>query len=182
LWSDGGEDVSSLTEVETDLDDLRPHPVVRRFALELAGSESVWSERKGGYVGLRATADESPAAVLVFKERVEVCLAPERARAYGDAITGSRLFSPNATTSHWVIPAALCVADDAMRAALEAVAWRRDVARRQPPPPPSRTTTRAPRATRTPRAPRVVEPERPPVVEVQCAIHFIPRRICECNE
>jgi len=177
--------VPSLTEVETHLDDLRPHPVVRRFALELAATESVWSERKGGYVGLRATAEESPVAVFVYKERVEVCLAPERARAYGDAITGSRLFSPNATTSHWVIPAALCVADDAMRAALEAVAWRRDVARYQPPAPvratrtPRATTTRTPRA---PRTPRVVEPERPVAADPQCLIHFIPRRICECNE
>ncbi|WP_203896989.1 hypothetical protein [Virgisporangium aliadipatigenens] len=178
----------SLDEVETLLDDLRPHPVVRRFALEVADSETVWSERTGGSVSLRATAEESPAAILVYKERVEVCLAPERAREYGNAITGSRLFTPNATTSHWVIPAALLVADDAMRAALEAVAWRRHEALVRPAPV-TPTRTRASRSTtarsstpRAPRTPKAVVPERPPAADPQCPIHFIPRRICECNE
>src|SRR4051812_4069491 len=160
LGSDGG-DVSSLTDVEEHLDDLRPHPGVRRFVLELAGSESVWSERRGSYVGLRARADEDDSvAIYVYKERVEVSLAPERARAYGEAISGSRLFSPTATTTHWVIPAALLASDDAMRAAREALVWRRTSVRPSPAP------VRATRSPRPTRATKAAVPVKPVVVEV----------------
>lgn len=181
--------MSSLSEVQARLDDLRPHPAVSRFVLELAGHESIWSDRRGGYVSLSPTADEGPVAVYVYKDRVEVCLAPERARTYGDAISGSRLFSPTSTTSHWVIPAALLASDDAMRAAREAVVWSREVVRTRQAQSSSRagssrssssrSSSRPVRATRTTRSSTPAQPE---VIETQCPIHFIARRICECNE
>jgi hypothetical protein len=180
VWGYG---VSGLSEVRARLDDLRPHPAVHRFVLELAGHESVWSQRQGGYVGLRPTLDEGPFAVYVYKDRVEVCLAPERARTYGEAISGSRLFSPTATTSHWVIPAALLSNDDAMRAAREAVAWGRDGVRARQAQSGSRAGARPARPTRSTRSTtRSTAPTQPVVVEEQCPIHFIARRICECNE
>jgi hypothetical protein len=116
-------------------------------------------------VSLRPSAEESPIAIYVHRDRLEICLEPKRAIIRWGSLDGSDIRKVTDATSQWVIPEVLLPdnGDKILEGAREAIKWRRDGVRfRQP----GKTSTVSGGI----------------LDDTPCQIHFIPRRICECNE
>ncbi|MEV4642654.1 hypothetical protein AB0J80_35460 [Actinoplanes sp. NPDC049548] len=157
--------MSDTSAIEAHLQDLGADPPIHDFVMALADHEDVWGDRQGAYLSLRPTAQESPIAVYVYRDRLEICLEPHRASVRAGSLDGGSVKSPSPATSHWVVPAAVLGTghDKVMDGAREAVRWRRDGVRF---PQPGKTSRKAGQ----------------PADEDFCPVHFIPRRMCECDD
>jgi hypothetical protein len=157
--------MSDIEAITAHLDDLCPAPAIYRFVLDLVGREDVWSDRQGAYVSLRPAAEESPIALYVYRDRLEICLEPHRASVRSGSLEGSQAKSVTTATGHWIIPATLILihVGKVMEGAREAVGWRRDGVRFAQPGKASRKSGQASH-------------------EDSCPIHFVPTRMCECGE
>src|SRR5882757_7185224 len=121
-------EVSDVQALRGILDDLSPDGEIAGFVLTLACLEDIWSDRQGAYESLRPAAEGSPIAIFIFRDRLEICLEPHRAKICSSSLQGSSVREVSAATGQWVIPAALISDnhDKILAGAREAIKWRRD--------------------------------------------------------
>jgi len=121
-----------MSGLDQDLDNLGPVPVVRRFVTELTTQRSVQSDRQGNYVSLRPAPIDSPIALYIYRDQIEIALDPHVAKPLAQSIPGASLRSHTRATTYVGVSASVLESHrgKALDLASRSLSWRADGVRR----------------------------------------------------